>query len=108
MARVLLCTVTQTAKARFISDLAVLHNTHHPSAETTSSCTARAYGPWIWGVGGRQARETGFCNRCPPPDGAGSPSIEGLLWPPPPHQIPSTLTLIQIADHSLLLQEVTA
>lgn len=88
----------------FISDLAVLHATRHPSAETTSSCTARV--PWIWER--RQARETGICDRCPPSDRVGSPSIEGLLWLPSPHGIPAQLTLIQVADHSLLLQEVAA
>lgn len=91
----------------FISDLAVPHVTRHPSAETTSSYTARVNVPWIR-ERRRQARETGFHGRRPPPGRVGSPSVEGLLCLPPPHNTPAQLTLIQVANHSLLLQEVTA
>lgn len=108
VARVSLCTNAELeSRAMFISDLAVPHVARHPSAEMTSSYTARVNVPWIR-ERRRQARETGFHGRRPPPGRVGSPSVEGLLWLPPPHNTPAQLTLIQVANHSLLLQEVTA
>lgn len=107
------CCAQVTESARLISDLAALHAIRHPSAEMTSSCIAREYVPWIWER--RLARETGFCDRCPPSDRVGSPTIEGLLWLPtlhhqhpqpslPSSRLPITACFFRKSLHSFLFK----
>lgn len=81
--------VTPSARAMLISDLAVLHAAHHPSAETTPVAwpeyTFHGFGKE--GKPGRQVSVTDALLMT----GWEAP-VEGLLWlpPPSPHSFPST------------------